>query len=183
MERAIAAPVLAEPAVGGWMERLERTSAKLNRLLEWAAGFALLGMLLFTVADVALRALGRPVAGSYEVIGWLSAAAMALALGAVQQHRGHVAVELLQVRFGPRLRAIVGVVNSLLALLLFGLVAWYVARYGTVLQETGSMSETLRVVVYPWVYVVATGCVGLAFTLLIDLLRAVGRLVAPPRSF
>ena len=33
--------------------------------------------------------------------------------------------------------------------LLFGTAAWYVARYGQVLEETGSLSETLRAVVYP----------------------------------
>lgn len=170
------------PDEGGWMDRLERLSAGLNRLLEWAAGFALLGMMLFTVADVALREFGRPIAGSYEVIGWLAASAMALVLGSVQQHRGHVAVELLAFRFGPRLRALVGVVNGVLALLLFGLVAWHVARYGSVLQMTGSTSETLRVVVYPWVYGVAAGFIGLVLALLVDLLRAVGRLVASVRS-
>lgn len=178
MERTIDPALVQPPAAVGWMQRLERASAQLNKVLEWTAGIALLSMLLFTVADVALRSLGRPLAGSYEVIGWLSAAAMTLVLGAVQQHRGHVAVDLLTSRFPPGLRATLDVLNSLVTLLLFGTVAWVVARYGRVLQETGSLSETLRVVVYPWVYVVAAGSLGLALALLVDLLRAAGRLAA-----
>jgi len=63
-------------------------------------------------------------------------------------------------------------------LLLFAAVAWYVARYGRVLQETGSLSETLRTIVYPWVYVVAAGGAGLALALLIDFLRSAGQLLA-----
>jgi TRAP-type C4-dicarboxylate transport system permease small subunit len=165
------------------MQWLEWFSTLVNRLLAWTAGLGLTAMLLFTVADMVLRALGRPVAGSYEVIGWLSAGAMALALGSVQQHRGHVAVKLLEMRFAPRPRAAVEVLTSLLSLLLFATVAWYVARYGRILQETGSLSETLRAIVYPWVYVVAIGSAGLALALLIDFLRAVRHvLTLPARS-
>ncbi len=160
------------------MQWLERLSTLVNLALVWMAGLALAAMLLFLVADMVLRALGRPVAGSYEVIGWLSAGALALALGSVQQHRGHVAVNLLEVRFGVGMRAAVELLTSLLSLLLFAAVAWYVARYGRVLQETGSLSETLRVIVYPWVYVVAAGAAGLALALLIDSLRAAGHLLA-----
>lgn len=162
------------------MQWLEKFSKLVNRLLAWMAGLGLAAMLLFTVADMALRTLGRPVAGSYEVIGWLSAGAMALALGSVQQHRGHVSVKLLEMSFGPRLHAAVELLTTTLSLLLFAAVAWYVARYGRVLQETGSMSETLRAIVYPWVYVVALGCAGLALALLIDVFRAAGRLLALP---
>ncbi|HRQ47114.1 MAG TPA: TRAP transporter small permease subunit [Rhodocyclaceae bacterium] len=158
-----------------WLEGFDRV---VNRVLTAVAGFALVGMLFFAVGDIALRSLGRPVAGSYEVIGWLSAAAMALVLGSVQQQRGHVSVKLLESRLGPRSHATVELFNSLLSLLLFAAVAWYVARYGRVLQQTGSLSETLRVIVYPWVYLVALGSVGLAFALLIDFLRAAGRLAA-----
>jgi TRAP-type mannitol/chloroaromatic compound transport system permease small subunit len=129
-----------------------------------------------------LRALGRPVAGSYEIIGWLSAAAMALALGYTQQHRGHVAIDLLTTRLQGRVRAAVELLMSLLALLLFVALAWYLARYGRVLHETGSLSETLKAVVYPWVYVVAAGAAGLALALLVDFLRSAARLRAAQRQ-
>ncbi|MGL1833889.1 TRAP transporter small permease [Rhodocyclaceae bacterium SMB388] len=161
------------------MKWLEGFSTFVNKVLLWFAGLALLALLLLTVTDMVLRAWGVTLAGSYEVIGWLSACAMALALGAVQQHKGHVAVQLLENRFGPRLKAAVDLVTCLLALLLFVAVAWYVAKYGQVLQRTGSLSETLRVVVYPWVYVVAVGCTGLALSLLVDFVRATINLFVP----
>ena len=154
----------------------------MNRALAWAAGLALIAMMVFTVADMVLRALGRPVAGSYEIIGWLSAAAMALALGYTQQHRGHVAIDLLTTRLQGRARAAVELLMGLLALMLFAALAWYLARYGRVLHETGSLSETLKAVVYPWVYVVAAGAAGLALALLVDFLRSAARLRAAQRQ-
>lgn len=164
------------------MQALEKLSGLLNTALAWAAGAALIAMMLFTVADMVLRGLGRPVAGSYEIIGWLSAAAMAMALGYTQIHRGHVAIDLLTTRLGGRTRAAIEFVVSGLALLLFAAVAWYVARYGRVLQETGSLSETLKAIVYPWVYVVAAGAAGLALALLVDFLRSAIRLMAAQRQ-
>jgi len=164
------------------VQLLERIAALVSRALAWIAGFALVAMMLFTVADMVLRALGQPVAGSYEVIGWLSASAMALALGYTQLHRGHVSIVLLKDRLGTRTEAAIDLLMCLLSLLLFAAVAWYVARYARVLQTTGSLSETLKAIVYPWVYVVAAGSAGLALALLIDFLRSAGRLLALPRS-
>ena len=164
------------------MHLLESFGAFVNKVLIWIAGFSLFALLIFTVADMTLRALGMQVAGSYEIIGWLAAASMALALGSVQQHRGHVSVKLLERHFGPRMKACVDLFNCALSLALFVAVTWYVVRYAGILRMTGSLSETLRVVVYPWVYVVAVGCGGLALTLLIDVIRAAATVIAPPRE-
>lgn len=170
------------PKPGPVMLALESLSAFVNTMLTWAAGLTLASMMLFSVTDMGLRALGHTVAGSYEVIGWLSAGAMSLALGSVQQERGHVAMQLLLARSGPRSRATIELLTSLLSLLLFAAVAWYVARYARVLQQTGSLSETLRVIVHPWVYLVAVGCAGLALALLIDFFRYAGQLLALIRT-
>lgn len=157
------------------MKALEALDAFVNRTLAAVAGIALIAMMLFTVADMVLRAFGHPVAGSYEVIGWLSAAAMALALGYAQLHKGHVAIDLVVQRLRPRTRAIVEMLTALASLLLFVAVAWYVANYGVLLHRSGSLSETLKAIVYPWVYVVAIGCAGLALALLVDFVRALAR--------
>lgn len=171
----------AASAPGGVIHALDRASRVLNEALAWAAAALLGTMMLFSVADMVMRGFGVTVAGSYEVIGWLSAAAMALALGTVQRHKGHVAMELVVVKLGRRSRALTESLMALISLALFAVVAFYVARYGRVLHETGSLSETLRVVVYPWVYVVGLGCAGLTLALLVDFLRSVAALRATLR--
>lgn len=171
----------ADVAPGGVIRLLDRVSALLNEGLAWAAAAMLAAMMLFSVADMVMRGFGVTVAGSFEVIGWLSAAAMALALGTVQRHKGHVAMELVVAKLGRRSRALTDASMALISLALFAVVAFYVARYGRVLHETGSLSETLRVIVYPWVYVVGLGCAGLTLALLVDFLRSVAALMAALR--
>lgn len=162
----------APTSPGGALHLLDRASFYVNEALAWCAALMLGAMMLFSVADMVLRAIGYTVAGSYEVIGWLSAAAMSMALGTVQRHRGHVAMELVVDKLGGRSRAIVEALMALMSLLLFAAVSFYVARYGRVLHETGSLSQTLRVIVFPWVYLVAAGCTGLLLALLVDFVRA-----------
>jgi len=171
----------ADAAPGGVTRLLDRASAFLNEGLAWAAAAMLGAMMLFSVVDMVMRGFGVTLAGSYEVNGWLSAAAMALALGTVQRHKGHVAMELFVVKLGRRSRALTDALMALISLALFAVVAFYVARYGRVLHETGSLSETLRVIVYPWVYLVAAGCAGLMLALLVDFLRSVAALRATLR--
>jgi TRAP-type C4-dicarboxylate transport system permease small subunit len=163
-------------SAAGAVGALERTNLWLQRALAAAAGVALAALMAFTAFDVLMRALGRPVAGSVEIVGWLAAVAMALALGDVQVNRGHVAVTLVSERLKGRRAALLEAINSLVALLLFGMASVVILRYGATLQQTGSLSETLKVVVYPWVYVVAIGFAGLTLALLVDLLRSLQKL-------
>lgn len=165
-------------APGGVIHLLDRASRSLNGALAWAAAALLGAMMLFSVTDMVMRGFGVTVAGSYEVIGWLSAAAMALALGTVQRNKGHVAMELVVVQMARRSRAITEALMAVVSLALFAVIAFYVLRYGRTLHETGSLSETLRVIVYPWIYVVGLGCAGLTLALLVDLLRSLAALGA-----
>lgn len=160
------------------MDYFAKVNALVSRALGAAAGLTLVAMMLLTVADMVLRVLDRPLAGTYEIIGWLAAVSTALALGYTQLHRGHVSINLLLVRLSPKTRSAVECLTDLVSTLLFAAVALQVALYGGVLRESGSLSETLKVIVYPWVYAVAVGGAGLALALLFDFLRSLVRLVA-----
>lgn len=169
-------------APGALLRGLERLSAWVNGVLVGAAALMLAAMMLLAVFDMVARGFGFTIAGSYEVIGWMSAAAIALALGAVQREHGHVAMDLFVARLGARSRTWVEAAMTALALALFVALAFYVLRYAVTLHATGSKSETLQVIVYPWVYVVGAGCAGLALALLVDLLRALQALAARPAA-
>jgi TRAP-type C4-dicarboxylate transport system permease small subunit len=164
------------------MQTLEKISVFANRVLAVVAGLALVAMMLVTVADMVLRVLDRPLAGTYEVIGWLAAVSTALALGYTQANRGHVSINLLLVRLGSRTRAVVECLMDLASMLLLAAVAWQVAVYAGVLRESGSLSETLKLIVYPWVYVVAVGGAGLTLALAAGFLRSLGQVLSGARG-
>lgn len=149
---------------------VKRLNSTLNRGFAVVAACCLLVMVFLTVGEMVLRVLGNPMAGIVEVIGWLAAATTAFALGYTQLYKGHVAISLLTDTFSPFLQAAVELVVNLTSTALFAFTAWHVFAYAGSLRAAGSLSETMKVIDYPWVYVVAVGCAGLALALFVDLL-------------
>lgn len=154
------------------MRFLERASGSCNGLLARVAGVALVAMMLITVGNMIMRVIYVPFGATAEVVGWLSAVCVAFALGYTQVGRGHVAISLLVSRFPPRLAGIVDTAGFLVNTVIFGLVAWKMAQYGLHLQQLNVLSESLGIVFYPLVYLVALGFAGLALALLVDFLKS-----------
>lgn len=154
------------------MTLLDRLNSILNRGLAMVAGFSLVAMVMVTVGEMVLRMFGRPMAGTVETIGWLAAVTTAFALGYTQVHQGHVSIDLLTTRLGSRSQVVVSMLVNLISAALFVIVTWNVFRYAGLLRETGSLSETMKVIVYPWVYLVSLGCAGLTLALLVDFLKS-----------
>lgn len=154
------------------MGTLDRLNAILNKGLAFVAGFSLVAMVLVTVGEMVSRMFGRPMAGTVEVIGWLAAVTTAFALGYTQIHQGHISIDLFTSRLGRLLQLVASVVVYLISTVLFVVVTWNVFGYASILWETGSLSETMKVIVYPWVYLVSLGCAGLTLALLVDFLKS-----------
>jgi len=153
----------------------DRFISILNRGLACVAGISLVAMVFVTVGEMVLRMFGKPMAGTVETIGWLAATTTAFALGYTQIHQGHVAIDLVTSRLGPRLQVLVSMLVYLASTVLFVIVTWNVFRHAGVLRETGSLSETMKVIVYPWVYLVSLGCAGLTLALVVDFLKSCSR--------
>jgi len=151
---------------------LDRLSGILNRGLTFAAGLFLIAMMLVTVGEMVLRMFGKPMAGTIEVIAWLAAVTTAFALGYTQMHNGHVSIDLFVNRFSRRTRAVLNMLVSFASAVLFIIITWHVFRHAGVLKGTGSLSETMKVIVYPWVYLVSLGCGGLAMVLFVDFMKS-----------
>ena len=154
------------------MSQFDRYYSILNKWLACVAGISLVAMVLVTVGEMVFRMLGKPMVGTVETIGWLAAVTTAFALGYTQIHQGHVSIDLFTRRLGPVLQVMVSMLVYLASTVLFMIVTWNVFRHAGVLRETGSLSETMKVIVYPWVYLVSLGCAGLTLALMVDFLKS-----------
>ena len=159
------------------MTYLERIINALNRWLSWIAGGLLVAMMLFTVVNMLMRQVYVPFAGTAEVIGWLAALVAAFALGYTQIHRGHTRVDILVSRFPPRVQAIIDSIMFFVGMALFGVATWQIVRLANRYWELGSVSETLYVIFFPLIYMVALGCAFLCLVLLLDFLKSVAEAV------
>lgn len=128
------------------------------RALGVLAGAGLMAMVLVTTLDVALRALRVPFTGAYDIVRIAAALTAAAALPYTTAIKGHVAIEFLFHKLGPRGRAGVDALMRLLGMGLFGVLAWGCVRYGDSLRRSGEVSLTLGLPVF-WVpYLLAGSC-------------------------
>ena len=155
------------------MTFLEKFNAVLNKVLMGVAGFFILAMIVMTCANIFLRLTWIPLSGTFELMGYFGAVATAFALGFTQIHRGHVAVDIVVHRFSKKTRRALNGVNCLVCMAFFAVAAWQIIRYGVTLLTTGEVTETLRIVYYPFAFAVALGCGILSLVFLTDFLRSV----------
>ena len=153
---------------------LEKISQILNRLLIFIGSIFLVGMIVLTCANIFSRMVWVPIRGTFELMGYFGAVVTAFALGYTQMQKGHIAVDVLLTTFSKKTKKIVQIINHLIGSIFFVLAAWQIAIKATTLLKTGEVTETLRIIYYPFTYAVALGCLVLALVLFTDLLKLFG---------
>ncbi len=151
-------------------------SNELSKWFAWIGGAALLSLTGIACANMLMRAMGAPITGAYELVGFFGALVVALPLGYTQITRSHISVDILSTRYSKRTQRMMNIISSFLCTIFFILVAWQSAIYASTIWKRGETSETLRIVYHPFVYVVALCCLLLALVLLLDFLKTVGLL-------
>jgi TRAP-type C4-dicarboxylate transport system permease small subunit len=154
------------------MEVLERITKFLTHLLMGIAGLFLLAMVGLTCADIVSRLLWVPILGSVELVALSGSIVTAFALGYTQVRRGHIWVDVLIGLFPYRVKRILSIINSLVCMGFFAVVAWRITVWSTTLVTTGELTETLRILYYPFSYGVALGCAVLSLVFLTDGLKS-----------
>jgi TRAP-type C4-dicarboxylate transport system permease small subunit len=144
----------------------------LHHVLVVIGGLFLAAMITLTCANIVLRTVGFPVQGTVELMGFFGAVVTACALGYTQIKRGHIAVDVLINTFSRSTRSFLHGINNVLCLSFFGLAAWQLLKKAEILRHSGEVTETLRIIYYPFMYVVAVGCVLLALVFGRDLKQA-----------
>ncbi len=153
------------------MRFLERISNELARLLYWIAGTAIIIMMILTCGDVILRFFRRPIPGTYELVCFLGAVAVAFAMAHTTVEKGHVAVSLVVRLFPARIQGIVESITSTFGFIFFALIAWQSVLYGHDLYTSGEVSLTLQLPFYPFVYGIGFSAAAVCLVLLTDLFK------------
>ena len=153
------------------MDFLDKISLRLNQIFCWLAGIFLGGMILLTCANIFLRMVWAPVKGTFELMGFFGAMATAFVLGYTQIKKTHISVDILVSRFSKKTQSVLNAVNYFICFIFFSMAGWQIARWAATLRQTGEVTETLRIVYYPFTYGVAVGCFLLSFVLLVELLK------------
>jgi TRAP-type C4-dicarboxylate transport system permease small subunit len=131
----------------------------------------LVGMILLTCVDVAGRFFNRPIFGSVELVAFMAAISVAMALPYTHQVRGHIGVEIVFRLLPGRVQRIIHISTSILAFILFSIVTWRMALYARTLKASGEVSISLKLPVHLLVGLVAFCFLVFALVILKEIAR------------
>jgi TRAP-type C4-dicarboxylate transport system permease small subunit len=146
----------------------------LSRFFNVIAGISLTFLMLLTVMDVILRALKRPIVGTYELVAFSGAVVIGFAVPLTSWLRGHIFVDFFILRFSQKVRNIFNITTRCLVIVLFFLIGWNLIKYGMDLQKSGEVSLTLQMPFYPVAYGVGVCCFVQCLVLICDVIKIFG---------
>jgi TRAP-type C4-dicarboxylate transport system permease small subunit len=158
------------------MFRIERITYLLTDRFNWIAAGAVVAMMCLTCADVILRIFRLPIPGTYEIVGLLGSVVIAFSIGYTSVEKGHIAVEFLVQKFPVRVQTFIDTFNALISTCLFGLITWQSIVYASDLKQSGEVSLTIQMPIYPFVYGIALGCGLLCLIMLLDFVKSLKRI-------
>jgi TRAP-type C4-dicarboxylate transport system permease small subunit len=141
-----------------------------SRVMLAIAVAALIMMMVLTLADVALRAFGRPIPGTYELVGILGAIIIGFSIPYTTMTKGHVIMDFLTGSLSGRARAALHVLTRALAIVFFIIAGWNLCLLGYGYSKAGEVTLTLKLPLFPVFYVVAFCCFIECLMLVVDLM-------------
>jgi len=141
------------------MEKLLNTILRISKVLNGIAAGALTVMILVTVVDVFLRAVGRPVVGAYEIVALICGPlVIGFAIPLSSWNKTHVSMDILLPRLATGNRDVVNVTTRIVCILLFAFIGYNMFSLGSEFRFSKEVSHTLRIPFYWVTYAVGACC-------------------------
>lgn len=142
---------------------------RMCRLFLLVAGITLAFMLMFTLAGISMRALGKPILGDYEVISFLGAIVVGFSVPYTSLLKGHVTVDFLLEMVPGNARDAIRLATRVLSIALFLWMGWNFVLMSLDLIKSKEVTPVFKVPFYPI-------SLGLAFTCLVQCLTLMSQI-------
>ncbi|MGD9241385.1 MAG: TRAP transporter small permease [Desulfobacterales bacterium] len=168
--------------MNGWLGRfglfLEKAVFPVSRFLLFIGQFALVMMVILTVVDVCLRYIfNRPILGSYELTEFMMAVLVFSTIGYTMAVKGHVVVDLVFAKLPQRARDILECITSLIAFILFAIVAWRNAVQANTAWGRNDVTAELLIPISPFILFVSIGIAVLSLVLFTQFIQSLAKAI------
>lgn len=157
--------------LGGRMKKSALILQKIIICLNTVAEAVLVLMMMLTVVDVVLRAAGKPMTGTYELVATMGAMVIGLAIPKTSWDRGHVYVDFLIENRAKAVKNAFFIGTRLLGIVIFVLISWNLILKGIIFYDSGEVSLTLRMPFYPAAFALSLCFCVQSLSLIGDILR------------
>ena len=148
--------------------------AKIEKICKFCDYIAYAGIFLtmvLTVMDFVFRSFGKPIHGTYDVIGLLQVILVCFALPYCTFQKGHIRVDMFVERLPKRAQRVIDGIIGFLSLGFFLVAAWQSILLANSLRRTGEVSMSAFIPLYPFIYPVAFACLFIALMSFSDIVE------------
>lgn len=156
------------------MQLLKKIIDKIAAVFNTIAGVFLMIMMVLSFADVAMRTFfNQPIQGTYEISGLFCVIIIGLALGSTQLAKSHIRVDIFLLFMSEKRRNLVEFIINILCFIMSLLIAWQSWLYAVSLAAVGEASQTQKIPLAPFEFVVSIGFFFLCLVLLYEMIQQV----------
>lgn len=137
------------------------------------AAIGLTFIMLLTTLDVILRAFGKPILGTYELVAFTGGVIIGFAVPMTSWARAQIYVDFVVQRMSKGRKNIVNIFTRVAVILFFIVVSFNLFKHGSYLFSTGEVSPTLQIPFYPVVFGIGVAFVIECFVLIADIVKIV----------
>ena len=147
----------------------------ITSILSWISCTCVFAMMLLTTVDVVLRyVFHNPLVGTFEVSEFMMVTIVFFSMAYTQHRKGHVAVDVIIGRLSQRKQALVDLFNHTATIIILLLITWRSSLTALELYDTMETTGTIPIPSFPFVFIVALGCLAMGIELLKDCIRIIG---------
>ena len=147
---------------------------RLGKWMQAVSCIALTFIMLLTVSDVGLRIIGRPIVGTYEIVGLVGAVVIAFAIPMTSWMRGHIFVDFFYLKCPKPVQRILNIITRLISIGLFIVIGWNLFDVALDLYRAGEVTLTRHLPFYPIAYGLGACCFIQCLVLFCDILKILG---------
>ncbi len=152
-------------------EKLSSATEKISVGLSIVSGVAITFVMSITIVDILLRAAGRPIIGTFEIVGLSGALIVGCAIPFTSWTRSHVYMEFVLDKLPKRGRNILNTITRLACAVLFVVIAVNLFRVAAGFSTSGEVSPTLKLPISPFAYGLGICCLIECLVFLCDIIR------------
>ena len=162
------------------LKRVDDNYHKLERLFNLSAAIVILALMLLAVVQVLGRKIFNfPVRGYVDWVEFFMAVFCFLGIAYCQRLGGHVRMELLIGRFEGRVRWLLEIIGTLIAMFTIAVLAWYAYAHFLRAWEIGDSSMDIELPISPGKLVVVIAFISLMIRFVIQLIGFIRLYIHP----
>lgn len=157
------------------MKTLEKIEKVIKTITTAIASISYVGfffIMAITVIDVIIRYItGSAILGVYEIVERVMICAVFASFAYTQTEHGHVMISLIVRLYPPKLRCVLMALNNILSAVASVLVGYAAAKQAVVAFDAHYTTGVLKILIYPFYWVVVVSMAALCVAFLLDFVR------------